>query len=388
MQHDLIYARQFPPIPACGQPGRSLLRPLPSAVLGGGLPLGSLLLVVEDGCTEHHVSIARCFLAEGIHHGHSALLCGPDAPPLPPAASGAAARDALMAWLPSIRRSRAAAAAAAGTASAPSHDVDIEELASGAAQGGDLRIAWQYRRYTEGLPAGPDGRPGSGAMGERRAGTAAVPGAGRPRCPAPATADGAQGPAGAVSASVPSRGQASSAAGTGHRARVEGQGAKTPEAALRAGASKRRCEDWDLGGRMGTGDAERAPAGQAVCVVRGCGPCGLGGADLSGGEGGGAAGAVRAACMRILEGCAPRSEVPGGRGGGVGTAGGALGTGGGAARSAGGAAIGAVSGTAIRAASGARALHPLVAKRLAARAAEQAGEASLTSHALSIQPPV
>lgn len=35
-------------------------------ILGGGLALGSLLLVEEDGASQHHETLARYFLAEGV----------------------------------------------------------------------------------------------------------------------------------------------------------------------------------------------------------------------------------------------------------------------------------------------------------------------------------
>lgn len=39
-------------------------------ILGGGLPLGSLLLTFEDEWTSHHVTLAKLFLAEGAVCGH------------------------------------------------------------------------------------------------------------------------------------------------------------------------------------------------------------------------------------------------------------------------------------------------------------------------------
>lgn len=34
-------------------------------ILGGGLPLGSLLLLLEDGSSRHHATLLRYFLGEG-----------------------------------------------------------------------------------------------------------------------------------------------------------------------------------------------------------------------------------------------------------------------------------------------------------------------------------
>ena len=38
-------------------------------ILGGGLPLGSLLLILEDGSSRHHASLLRYFLGEGVACG-------------------------------------------------------------------------------------------------------------------------------------------------------------------------------------------------------------------------------------------------------------------------------------------------------------------------------
>ncbi len=41
-------------------------------ILGGGLPLGSLLLILEDGSSRHHATLLRYFLAEGAACGQVA----------------------------------------------------------------------------------------------------------------------------------------------------------------------------------------------------------------------------------------------------------------------------------------------------------------------------
>ena len=41
-------------------------------VLGGGLPLGALLVVMEDAASPHADSLLRCFAAEGVACGHQA----------------------------------------------------------------------------------------------------------------------------------------------------------------------------------------------------------------------------------------------------------------------------------------------------------------------------
>ena len=41
-------------------------------VLGGGLPLGALLVVMEDAASPHADMLLRCFAAEGVACGHQA----------------------------------------------------------------------------------------------------------------------------------------------------------------------------------------------------------------------------------------------------------------------------------------------------------------------------
>lgn len=40
-------------------------------LLGGGLPLGSILLLLEDSNTQQHLNLMKCFMAEGICCKHS-----------------------------------------------------------------------------------------------------------------------------------------------------------------------------------------------------------------------------------------------------------------------------------------------------------------------------
>ena len=42
-------------------------------LLGGGLPLGCLLLVLEDAWTPHGTTLLKCFAAEGAAWGHRLL---------------------------------------------------------------------------------------------------------------------------------------------------------------------------------------------------------------------------------------------------------------------------------------------------------------------------
>jgi elongator complex protein 4 len=43
-------------------------------LLGGGLPLGSVLLIIEDSHSQQHLNLLKCFLAEGFCCKHSLAL--------------------------------------------------------------------------------------------------------------------------------------------------------------------------------------------------------------------------------------------------------------------------------------------------------------------------
>jgi elongator complex protein 4 len=45
-------------------------------LLGGGLPLGALLLLLEDGWSGHHATLLRYFLAEGAACGQVGSVAG------------------------------------------------------------------------------------------------------------------------------------------------------------------------------------------------------------------------------------------------------------------------------------------------------------------------
>ena len=49
----------------------------PAQILGGGLPLGTLLLVLEDSFAPLHLILLRYFLAQGISHSQPLLLAAP-----------------------------------------------------------------------------------------------------------------------------------------------------------------------------------------------------------------------------------------------------------------------------------------------------------------------
>lgn len=42
-------------------------------LLGGGLPLGTVTLLLEDSFTQHHTTLLKYFLAEGAAHNHALL---------------------------------------------------------------------------------------------------------------------------------------------------------------------------------------------------------------------------------------------------------------------------------------------------------------------------
>ncbi|CAG9462278.1 unnamed protein product [Pedinophyceae sp. YPF-701] len=105
-------------------------------ILGGGLPIGSVLLVIEDGASPHHVHIMRQFLAEGASHGHRLLWAAPDAGQSLPATTAAAAAAAQP-----ESGARAAARPPGEDAAARGDDAGAE------GEGHSLKIAWQYRRY-------------------------------------------------------------------------------------------------------------------------------------------------------------------------------------------------------------------------------------------------
>lgn len=85
-----------------------------SRVLGGGVPLGCLLLIEEDPFSPLHLILLRYFLAQGVAHRHRTLLCCPLPSP-----------EAFLATLAPLRAQPAA------------HRGHAE---------GELRIAWQYGR--------------------------------------------------------------------------------------------------------------------------------------------------------------------------------------------------------------------------------------------------
>lgn len=122
-------------------------------LLGGGVPLGSLVSLESDRFTNHADALSRLFLAEGVFCEHKCVLVASDGPQatakllrdLPDHSAG---RDASMI---------AATSGAAGAGRAQGEDaIAEEEEGSGEEEeeadrsGAGLRIAWQYRKYLPG----------------------------------------------------------------------------------------------------------------------------------------------------------------------------------------------------------------------------------------------
>ncbi len=110
-------------------------------LLGGGLPVGGLLLVLEDGWTTHAAALARLFLGEGAARGQALLLLAAD----PPAGG-------LAEFLPARAVPRGGGSAAGGASSAAGGGADAGGAhcpppPPGADDAAQLRIAWQYGRY-------------------------------------------------------------------------------------------------------------------------------------------------------------------------------------------------------------------------------------------------
>ncbi|KAG6543307.1 hypothetical protein Mapa_015221 [Marchantia paleacea] len=91
-------------------------------IIGGGIPVGGIVMVMEDLEAPHHMLLLRYFMAQGLAHGQPLLFASPLSSP-----------RSFLGTLPSVatgedsRKSRASA------------DKNV--------RGEDLRIAWQYRKY-------------------------------------------------------------------------------------------------------------------------------------------------------------------------------------------------------------------------------------------------
>ncbi|KAK3017431.1 hypothetical protein RJ639_007589 [Escallonia herrerae] len=88
-------------------------------ILGGGYPLGSLVVVMEDSEAPHHMLLLRNFMSQGLIHKQPLLYASPSSDP-----------RAFLGTLPSPLSSK----------EDRSHDRDTEQEKG-------LRIAWQYKKY-------------------------------------------------------------------------------------------------------------------------------------------------------------------------------------------------------------------------------------------------
>lgn len=88
-------------------------------IIGGGFPLGSLIMVIEDVNAPHHMLLLRYFMAQGLLHGQPLLF-----------ASSVSSPDAFLGTLPGVAKE------------VPDHAKTSQGEES-------LRIAWQYRKYLD-----------------------------------------------------------------------------------------------------------------------------------------------------------------------------------------------------------------------------------------------
>lgn len=86
-------------------------------ILGGGYPLGSLVMIMEDTEAPHHMLLLRNFMSQALVHKQSLLYASPSREP-----------RAFLGTLPNPMLSK-----------------DDKSREPNAEQG--LRIAWQYRKY-------------------------------------------------------------------------------------------------------------------------------------------------------------------------------------------------------------------------------------------------
>lgn len=119
-----ISAASTPQIPGlkCGPNGTIFVSsgiPDLDKILGGGFPLGSLVMVMEDIEAPHHMLLLRNFMSQGLVHNQPLLYASPSREP-----------RAFLGTLPSPVLSK----------DDKSRDHDLEQEKG-------LRIAWQYRKY-------------------------------------------------------------------------------------------------------------------------------------------------------------------------------------------------------------------------------------------------
>ena len=77
-------------------------------LLGGGLPLGSIMLILEDEVSQQHLNILRYFIAEGVACKHSVCWLLPQEPP-----------EGVAAFLPDLASSSSSASTNSQVGAAP-----------------------------------------------------------------------------------------------------------------------------------------------------------------------------------------------------------------------------------------------------------------------------
>lgn len=99
-------------------------------ILGGGLPLGTLIVVLEDSFAPHHLILLRYFLAQGVQNQQSLFFTSP----LPSPRS-------FLSTLPGVSESHGEKRGSQKTKGEEGGRSETQEKDDG------LRIAWQYRRF-------------------------------------------------------------------------------------------------------------------------------------------------------------------------------------------------------------------------------------------------
>jgi len=90
-------------------------------ILGGGYPLGSLVMVMEDPEAPHHMDLLRTYMSQGLVNNQPLLYASPSKDP-----------KGFLGTLPH-----------------PASSKEDKPTAPDPDQGESLRIAWQYRKYLE-----------------------------------------------------------------------------------------------------------------------------------------------------------------------------------------------------------------------------------------------
>ena len=115
-------------------------------ILGGGYPLGSIVLVEEDGWTSHHMHLMKYFVSEGLLSGHSICFISP--------------KDGQYSFGDFVMKEISSKEA--------EKDIAAEKAAAEEAKKETkLRIAWQYEKFMKRAATVESSKPGPtlGGMG-------------------------------------------------------------------------------------------------------------------------------------------------------------------------------------------------------------------------------